>query len=896
MRRPAGSTRALALAAVGTTVRTRLRTAAHTAIRTAARAVLRKEAPSRTRVHLRAEAPSRTRTRARTEAPRRTAAVGVAALLAALVVALLPAPAPTTAPARAVTPAAVRAPAAGDSAVTVTGTKGKYDDFSSLKVTVHQTTQLRAQGVRVSWTGGRPTETGFAHNYLQLMQCWGEDRDGPRRDQCQFGGSGVRQSGSWTSLRQIDAVPDPAETEYIGNGNDESYVPFRPANGEQPTTGSRDWTYFGSLDTNEEPYAVTHSDGTGEFTFPMLTDQEADQLGCGAPVAEGASVRGRSCWLVIVPRGEHDVDGATGAGNPLQSSPLAASNWAQRMAVRLDFLPVGNSCPADRAERRVIGSELVTDAISSWQPAVCSAEGGAKFAFSQSGEESARDTISRPVAGAPGLAFTVDPVAAEENAGDAGEGGSGSVVHAPVAVSGLAVGFFVELPGSGQLASMRITPRLLAKLLTSSYQKDVTRGRREIPEHIKDNPLSLFHDPEFKELNPEFEDWKPTSLPPMSLMVQLANSDTTRMAWQWLRSDREAREFLSGAADPWGTKMNPYFADLALATETSVSDFPKADPTRTTVTIGEDTLEYGTTEVAPYVQDMHDGALRTRRGNNGATTTADASSNGSPAKLINTPPLPGQRMVLALVDAASAARYGLQTAALRNADGTFVTPTADSLLAGVAAMRNSPVPGVLATDPGAAEGDAYPLASVVYAAGFTGTPAAERKDYAALVRYAAGPGQSPGVSPGQLPPGYAPLPAAMRTQALAAADRLQNAKAGEAGGDPSGGAGGGGADGAGSAAGGAFTGGAGSGGGAPGSGGSTGGTDPAAEGGAAGPSASATAPAPARSVAAPAGLTPSTVLGIIRWVLLGVLLAGGLAAISGPVLLRLSARKSAGAG
>lgn len=213
--------------------------------------------------------------------PPRSAKAGVAALLAALVVALLPLPA-ATAPAQA----------AESSAVTVTGKKGTYDDFSSLEVTVHQTTQLRAQGVRVSWTGARPTETGFAHNYLQLMQCWGDDPAGPRRDQCQFGGSGVQQGGSWTSLRQIDAVPDPAETEYIGNGQGESYVPFRPANGEKPTTGSRDWTYFGSLDTNEEPYAVTHPDGTGEFTFPMLTDQEADQLGCGAPVTQGAPSRG----------------------------------------------------------------------------------------------------------------------------------------------------------------------------------------------------------------------------------------------------------------------------------------------------------------------------------------------------------------------------------------------------------------------------------------------------------------------------------------------------------------------------------------------------------------------------------------------------------------------------
>ncbi|MGW6509782.1 hypothetical protein ACWGCP_19900, partial [Streptomyces niveus] len=82
-------------------------------------------------------------------------------------------------------------------------------------------------------------------------------------------------------------------------------------------------------------------------------------------------------------------------------------------------------------------------------------------------------------------------------------------------------------------------------------------------------------------------------------------------------------------------------------------------------------------------------------------------------------------------------------------------------------------------------------------------------------------------------------------------------------------------------------------GGAGASGAATGG-DPAADPDAgASPDASATPPDPDKqNVAESGGLTPSTVLGIIRWVLLGVLVAGGLAALSGPILLRLSARKS----
>ncbi|WP_326658408.1 hypothetical protein [Streptomyces sp. NBC_00385] len=806
---------------------------------------------------------------------RRRVTAGIVALLAALVVALLPLP-PLTQPARAAT----------GSAVTVTGKKGEFNDFSGLKVTVDQTKDLRAQGVRISWTGARPTQTGFRGDYLQLMQCWGDASAGPTREQCQFGAAqSPSASSGFTNLRQL-SVADPAETQYVDNGTFESYVPFRPADGGKPTTGSKDWTYFSSLDTNEEPYAVTHEDGTGEFTFALQTRQEASQLGCGEPVTKNGRVTGRSCWLVIVPRGSTDVDGVPSTTTELRSSPLSTSNWATRMVVPLDFLPVGNTCPADRAERRVIGSELITDAMSSWQPAVCSAAGGAKFAFTQGGEAYARETIAQPRTGAPGLAFTVAPA---ESGGTAG-----TPVHAPLAAAGLTIGFFVEMPGSGQLATMKLTPRLVAKMLTSSYQKDVSRARKTIPEHLANNPLSLFHDPEFQQLNPLFANWKATSPAPMSLMVQLESSDTSAMVWDWLRSDREARGFLAGTPDPWGTKINPYFGELGLATDSAVSDFPKADPTRTSLTIGTEELEYGTTEVAPYVQDMHEGALRTRRGNNGATTTAALGGNGTPAKLVNTPPLAGQRMVLAIVDLASAARYGLQTAALRNADGHFVTPTTASVLAGVAAMKDSAVPGVLAPAPGAAKGAAYPLATVAYAAAYPTLPAADRKDYAGLIRYAAGAGQTPGLSPGQLPPGYAPLPAALRAQALAAADRLQDPKTAD------GGSGAGGSSGAGSTGSSAGSPGGGSGaagGGSGGTGGAAGAGGGEANPDAAGTPAKAAGPAdPKQNVAQSGGLTPSTVLGIIRWVLLGVLVTGGAAALSGPVLLRLSVRKSVRAG
>ena len=58
---------------------------------------------------------------------------------------------------------------------------------------------------------------------------------------------------------------------------------------------------------------------------------------------------------------------------------------------------------------------------------------------------------------------------------------------------------------------------------------------------------------------------------------------------------------------------------------------------------------------------------------------------------------------------------------------------------------------------------------VVYAAIPTsGLPAADATDYAALLTFAAGPGQTPGSGVGQLPPGYLPLTAADGLGGLAA--------------------------------------------------------------------------------------------------------------------------------
>ncbi|WP_329621540.1 hypothetical protein OG357_14440 [Streptomyces sp. NBC_01255] len=855
---------------------------------------------------------------------RRTAGLG--ALLAAVVLALVPLPQDTVAVAAE----------PESSAMTKRGTAGPYDDFSGLEVTVHQTENLRAQGLKVTWKGGKPTK-GRNTDYLQIMQCWGDDPAGPKREQCQFGAgaTGNIDYGTHIVRRELVVGTDPLEKEYdelipspeYPGQMSQPFIPFTPVSGP-PTTKATDWTYFSSNDTNEEFFVTTQPDGTGEAAIHLQSTREAPHLGCGDPVGTGGNVRGRGCWLVVVPRGSHEPDGSTGNNQRPHTSPLSTTNWNQRIVFPLDFLPVREACPTDKAERRMTGSELVTDAITSWQAALC-ADGTTRFTFTQRGEDLARGNLLNPTTTSPGLAFTVEPVEGGEKAG---------FVHAPVAVNALTVGLYWEADAIGLVKDLKLSARLLAKVLTYSYPSDIRllSNTAPAPDHVKGNPGSIVRDPEFQKLNPDFQRVvQAVGNYPGGILLSAERSDTTRVVWDYLRGDAEARAFLEGKPDPWGMKVNPYFKDLGLVTDGS-DEFPKADPTETELVNGELKIRYGITERSPYAIDMHDAARSVRRGTNNAKDREAHDSITNGLKLVGGDILPGSRRAYGITDAASASRYQLQIAALPNADGTYVRPTTSSMLKAVEQFKDSAVPGVLAPDPGRAKGGAYPLTMVAYAAASTGLPADARKDYARVMRYAAGAGQKQGTAPGELPFGYAPMPAKLKLQAEAAAGRLERGvpagpgtTTGGAGSGSGSGSGSGGGTGAGSGSASGGTTGSGSGpgsgsGSGSGSGGTTGASGSAsgagsdsgsggggASGGTAGNTDTSAAATTRPSSAAPpasggggngsggapgekladTGSTPSQVLGVIRWVLLAVLLVGGIAGLAGPAVLGFAGRR-----
>ncbi|MEV8512358.1 hypothetical protein [Dactylosporangium sp. NPDC051484] len=716
-----------------------------------------------------------------------------------------------------------------DSAVTRSGDSA----FANLRVTVSQTKNLTSQAVTVTWTGlGKfcCDATHYASNYLQIMQCWGDDpaapaeRPAPARETCQFGaytGTDPGQVGnppdiyarSRSVLRtdadeRAAAGPDGKPLNYYLNaGGAGGAVPFRPATGAAPVipgfglpidmAGGK---VFGVAETNEQPYVLSRPDGTGEAPFEIQTTLESPSLGCGAIVGDPSHPAGRPCWLVVVPRGTTDDGYRTGAFvgegglTHVVSSPLTMSTWKHRLAFRLEFKPVGEQCPLGTAQRRIVGSEIVKPAFLSWSPALC-ASSNVPYNLTTLSETAARNTIVGSTPGATRAALISRPLARDA---------AHPVSYAPIALSGVAIGFNIERrPGAAdtpqaemdiagsRLPRLNLTPRVVAKLLTESYAKAVPPPSRTklAPDYLTHNPGRLFDDPEVLQANPEVK-WlaaPATAAASAAPLTVLENSDATWTLWQWINADPDARKFLDGTPDPWGMTVNPAYKNVTLPIE----NFPKSDPTCTELT-DEERAKGATSprcviDVSPFAESLGDAARRTRAGNPGGASgewwAADDPTNatGVGQWKKDGPQFVGSRFVVSITSTAEAAKYGLQTARLRNAAGKFVAPDEVGLQAGANAMiEDRDEHRVKVANPASTAPDAYPLPMLTYAAvsvaDIDAADAQARTDLAAFVDYAANAGQTRGLADGQLPPGYSPLPFALRLQAKGAVQEIRSGK------------------------------------------------------------------------------------------------------------------------
>ena len=682
--------------------------------------------------------------------------------------------------------------------------------FKNLQVTVAQTNDLTDQGLQITWSGGKPTTgSGAAADFMQIMQCWaGPGASGPSPEQCQWGTPSsaiAAQTGTATAYRNLMSGDEADPKQDLGPSYTHAQFGLPPANLvpfwsiNDPGKANLGWTNdsnnlppFGAAQSNEVTYARTAADGTGQSIFSLQSALSAPYLGCGDPTYTS---KGYSCYLVVVPRGEYDVNGTKAndrdpnnspdlGQNPtyVDGSPLSASVWQDRIQVKLTFTSTAAACPSTGAEIQTAGSELIASAMSSWQSALCAR--GAKFGYSQIGDGEARTQVISGGSTSPNLDFVYGPV-------DPDAAANKQLVYSPVVNSSIVVSYLIDknytddtsnpdIGSNGTLVTdLRLTPLLVAKLLTQSYRNDTPGdGKGTYPPGTSpvpaSNPDSLRSDPEFLALNPEFKYFYPSAAPD-GLIVPFGDSDAAAAVWAWLRADPWASAFLKGKPVD-GVSINPAYKDLDLATDPSVSSFPKADQS-TYQTGGAPAPGYGTIDMRPFSADFADGALRTVTASSGNKSLWD-ETRVPPQYVSAGAQTPGTRFELAITTSQAAALQGAPVASIVGegaaASDPGVAPTLDSMNAELAAARvPTAVPGVSTIDQDKTPDNGYPLTLPTYAV--INVCAASRSDltaYAKFLSYAAGPGQTPGTQRGQLPLGYAPLSAADQRLAAAAAAKI----------------------------------------------------------------------------------------------------------------------------
>ncbi|MGN6721833.1 MAG: hypothetical protein ACTHJM_04400, partial [Marmoricola sp.] len=315
-----------------------------------------------------------------------------------------------------------------------------------------------------------------------------------------------------------------------------------------------------------------------------------------------------------------------------------------------------------------------------------------------------------------------------------------------------------DLGANGTLVdNLRLTPLIVAKLLTQSYKSDTPGDGRGAGATVPaSNPDSLLQDPDFLALNPDFKYFYANQLPD-GLMTPFGDTDAASKVWAWLRSDPDAKSFLDGNT-VHGATINSAYKSLHLGTDTSVTSFPKNDAS--TYKTGDwPAPGFGTLDMRPYTLDFAEGALRTVTANSGKKITWDTTLT-PPQATASGPQVPGARFALAITTSEAAALYGLPTA-------TLVTSPSDTSSA-VSATPQTIAEGIAGASGG------YPLSMQTLAAiNVCATPTADLSADAKFLDYAATNGQAPGTQLGQLPLGYAPLSAsdAAKTTAVAAALR-----------------------------------------------------------------------------------------------------------------------------
>ncbi|MEA9986806.1 hypothetical protein [Subtercola sp. RTI3] len=716
---------------------------------------------------------------------------------------------------------------------------GTDNGLGGLQVTVSQTTGLVNQAVTVSVAGAKdgydPT-SGVDHSYLEVFQCWGAPGpDGKTPDPaatspdpatCQEGVGGSDIDTGQRDLRTIAADPLITGGDWAGK----VAAPFLAVDGTTVSDVAKN-PYTSAASTNEISRFSIDSTGAGQRSFEMQTGAEAQGLGCGYR-ADEPSVR--NCWLVAVPLNTTLKPFLTGLPN---ASGVEPSAWAQRLQVKLSFADVASSCPSGQAQTLSGGSELLSTAMTSWLPGVCSTK-SISLGFSALSDYQARRQFA---AGSENLIFTSQPV----------QGATSRPVYAPVAVAAAVIALNVDwtpcglghvitqdqvaicgypdvatgeaevakagipLGAPGGADPIKLNARLVAKLLTQSYPWGASLDLLAKAPWFQPS-TNLFVDPEFLSLNPEFTYYAGSSAQITNLQLEGLRSDSANQLWQWLVNDTGptgAKSFLDGCPDGNGRTINPFYSTRTYtecaSTASTLEAAAKAERDATTTPRGFDSsiapsyppssqsypqilwyeqapiknsdITLPETLIDMYPQDTNVAlaAKVTFRANppTGVWCNSGTTPSCAPVQWKSLPVQQsfGGRAIMGITDAANAARFQLQTAQLCDDNGTNCVAANTHTLTTAATRLVPTAANTVFTEPAVVnyKAGAYPLTMPVYAAVDTaGMGHADAGTIASVLDFLSTGGQTPGITSGQLPPGYAPLPAAMKAQAAVAITTL----------------------------------------------------------------------------------------------------------------------------
>jgi hypothetical protein len=600
----------------------------------------------------------------------------------------------------------------------------------------------------------------------------------------------------------------------------EYWVPFAAANGHVYPGGTGGCagmppeavTAEGSSLPSNETFGVTGKNGRGSTKFDVWTSAENASLGCSTSVAcslVAVPIEGISCDPAAhsLPARDRpkarqlaqvtaacESKGAFAAGQtvtPQGADDVAvsgslwwsASNWRNRISVPLSFATPADACDVVNSSSsvNVYGSELLSQATAQWLPHFCLNSKLFKIQHVQIGEPEARGLLTT---GSASAAFTSD-------APPAGYGKP--VVQAPTALTGFAITYDIDTSHGQAYTKLRLTPRLLAKLLTESYPAILPL--KQLDPALSNNPLDITEDPEFQALNPEITKGVDATEAAAELVTLSSDSDVIRALTTYINDDPTARAWLNGTPDPWGMTVNPKYSHIKLPVDKWPLLDTFASPELYTPT-SNDCLHANPVPFLPLVaapmSTLADIAESMQFSVANSQTTCvqpvDGSSVGE--KLVASGrQTVGNRFMIGISSLGDANRYQLEQAALQSTPKHFVTPTAASLRSAASFLRPDQAAGTwtlpyktLATNAKAAT--AYPGTMLISTAVPTqGLARSAAKDYATFLRFVAGPGQQPGEGVGQIPAGYLPITAAnglgrlvTYTQVAAQAVAAQNGK------------------------------------------------------------------------------------------------------------------------